>query len=419
MAIVTKFYTKYIKAQADSTEISDSIHRLFLEKTFSLSNFGCIVLTIIASTIVYLSMLCFPHDNYLNYWFAIGMFFYLNRILMTLAYKNGGTIFFFKRCTEISQEMLAITGFLQGILWLSLIAIVMTRDVYPLESKAMAAGFLMLYTFGSLSVYSIIPMWGTFFIPVVFVPICTFLLFQGLFWAISGVLIAIYVSVLLGVSYRNYENYFKSIYQQYENQQLAEELDKLAKTDSLTGVTNRISLDDMLDRAIKQADRAETFIAVLFLDFDRFKFINDNYGHHVGDELLKSVVCRLQTFVRQTDEIFRIGGDEFVLMLTNIESKESIDLVSNKILEVLDPPHLIEGKSIISNVSIGIAVYPDHGKTPQELIHCADTAMYKSKETGGRKFTYYDVSMDNKEKDGKKAKTTSKSRKESSSFATP
>lgn len=412
MGIITKVYEKYIRWRGESPETCRLIERGFLDKNFAQDNYGCPILTTFSTVGIYVVLLLFPHNVWLHYWFICAMVFYAQRGLMTFAYRDGGTRFFFKWYPYVTHELLAALGFVQAVLCLSLLGIVFFDPIYPIQSKIAVMGFLLIFTPASLSVYYIIPMWGTFFILTVYVAVAIVLLFQGWLLAIAGLFILAYALAMLALSYRSYNIQFQAIYQKYEIQKLAEELDKLARTDKLTGVTNRLFLDEKMSAAFKQMDRIESNVAVLFLDFDRFKYINDTYGHRVGDELLKSVVQRLKSSIRETDEIFRIGGDEFVLMLTNVQNRDSVAKFASDLISVLDHPYVIKGKSIVSNVSIGISLYPiDKKTTPEEILHYADVAMYKSKEKGGRAYTFYDPSLEIVEKKGVKKTTTRKNTK--------
>jgi len=160
----------------------------------------------------------------------------------------------------------------------------------------------------------------------------------------------------------------------------------MAHHDALTGLANRLTFFRLTENAIAQARRQCYKFAVLFVDLDHFKDVNDKYGHYIGDQLLITVARRLQTGVRESDVVARLSGDEFVVMLTPIHNGVEAELVGKKLLQRLNSPLTIteEGKTINISIhaSIGISMYPDHGETPQELLDVADEAMYASKSTG-------------------------------------
>jgi diguanylate cyclase (GGDEF)-like protein/PAS domain S-box-containing protein len=159
-------------------------------------------------------------------------------------------------------------------------------------------------------------------------------------------------------------------------------IQQLAYHDPITGLPNRTLLYDRLQLAINRAERDSHGVAVLFLDLDRFKAINDSLGHSVGDQLLKLVAHRLQDCVRSSDTVARLGGDEFVVLIAALENDHAIGMVVMKILEQLSEPYKIEGHDVYTTASIGIALYPRDGHGAEDLLKNADMAMYQAKEAG-------------------------------------
>ncbi len=157
----------------------------------------------------------------------------------------------------------------------------------------------------------------------------------------------------------------------------------LAHHDGLTGLPNRALFVDRLRHAIAHAHRERVKVAVMFLDLDNFKHVNDTLGHHIGDQLLQMTAQRLTSCMREGDTVARLGGDEFTVVLESIANNGEIDCVSQKIIETLSRPLRLDGTDIAITVSIGVSVYPDDSKDSDELIKYADTAMYRAKE-GGR-----------------------------------
>jgi len=172
-----------------------------------------------------------------------------------------------------------------------------------------------------------------------------------------------------------------------------DQLDHLAHHDVLTDLPNRILLQDRLGQAIGLAQRQARQLAVMFMDLDQFKYINDSLGHAVGDQLLQSVAQRLAGCVRHSDTISRQGGDEFVLLLAYIEHAEDAALSAQKILAALAPPHRIDRHDLHIGVSIGISIYPDDGQDAETLIRSADTAMYHAKENGRNNYKFFEQDM--------------------------
>lgn len=162
-----------------------------------------------------------------------------------------------------------------------------------------------------------------------------------------------------------------------------DQLTSMAHFDSLTGLCNRLFFYEKLQYAVTLAKRENEKIALLFLDLDKFKPINDAYGHSVGDKVLREVALRLKSAVRESDCVGRIGGDEFVIFLPKVQSKHQVLNICEKIKNKLNKPILIHNNPISVECCIGVALYPDHGESVKLLSQNADSAMYEAKATGG------------------------------------
>ncbi len=163
----------------------------------------------------------------------------------------------------------------------------------------------------------------------------------------------------------------------------------MAYHDSLTGLPNRILLNDRLQMALLHAQRNKSLVGLLYIDFDRFKPINDTLGHDVGDQLLQQVGNRLKDCLRQQDTVARLGGDEFILLFPEISSQEDAGTLAQKLLDKIRPTFLIGEHEINITLSIGIGLYPDDGKDSKELIKCADKALYLAKSNGRDCYQFY------------------------------
>jgi diguanylate cyclase (GGDEF)-like protein/PAS domain S-box-containing protein len=170
-------------------------------------------------------------------------------------------------------------------------------------------------------------------------------------------------------------------------------MEHLAQHDALTDLPNRVLLNDRLEQAIGLANRHGKSLALLYLDLDRFKHVNDSLGHAVGDNLLKSVALRLTNCVRGTDTVSRQGGDEFVIMLSELLHVEDASGCAEKILRAIQLPYLIDGEEINITASIGIAVYPADGIGPEALLRNADLAMYEAKEHGRNNSQFFRIDL--------------------------
>lgn len=171
-----------------------------------------------------------------------------------------------------------------------------------------------------------------------------------------------------------------------ERRRAEEMLRHVASHDGLTDLPNRSLMMDRLDKAINRAHRENKKCAVMFIDLDGFKPINDTLGHDMGDLLLREVAVRLSKAVRETDTAARFGGDEFVLVLTDLAKPEDVIPVGNKVLELLGQPVLLKGTPVHVGASIGVALYPDHGHSAEAILKQADVAMYGVKEGGKNAF---------------------------------
>ncbi|MGM0703358.1 MAG: putative bifunctional diguanylate cyclase/phosphodiesterase [Pseudomonadota bacterium] len=167
----------------------------------------------------------------------------------------------------------------------------------------------------------------------------------------------------------------------------------LAFHDNLTGLPNRAFFSHLLTKSMQQAHRYDKSFALLFLDLDRFKAINDSLGHDAGDELLQEVSHRLGQSVRESDTVARLGGDEFVVLLPEIEESSHITQVANKILAAVSTPFTLVGQEFRITISIGIARFPDDGEDEQTLMKHADVAMYHAKEEGKNNAQFYSAQM--------------------------
>jgi diguanylate cyclase (GGDEF)-like protein/PAS domain S-box-containing protein len=176
-------------------------------------------------------------------------------------------------------------------------------------------------------------------------------------------------------------------------------LDHLAHHDQLTGLPNRLYLAAHLPGAIEEARRTASNLAVLFLDLDRFKHINDSRGHETGDKLLKAVAQRIRATVRTEDVVVRMGGDEFIVILNTVRSSGQVNETAARINEALSEPVPVDGRPLVTTVSIGVSLYPRDGADMGELLRHSDTAMYQAKDRGRNNFQLFSPGMDRKLKE--------------------
>lgn len=175
-----------------------------------------------------------------------------------------------------------------------------------------------------------------------------------------------------------------------------EELWRIAHHDALTGLPNRLLLDSQLKHAIRNADRNNKRLALMFIDLDNFKDINDSYGHDFGDRVLLKSMKLIKKCLREGDIVARHGGDEFLLILENFSDKMAVDNIAKKILLIFQSPLRIRNQAVLVHFSIGISLYPDDAETAQELLRNADIAMYQAKETGKNNIQYFEQKLADK-----------------------
>jgi len=182
-------------------------------------------------------------------------------------------------------------------------------------------------------------------------------------------------------------SYLKKI--EMELELAKERAEELATHDYLTGLPNRVLLNDRMVNSISLAERNGTKIAVCILDMDNFKQVNDTYGHMAGDEVLKMIAERSKSVLREYDTISRIGGDEFVLLLLDIGTIEQVEITLNRLLEISAKPLELSEGIIHPTFSIGVATFPRNGINPEILLKNADKALYESKKSGKNNISYY------------------------------
>jgi len=210
----------------------------------------------------------------------------------------------------------------------------------------------------------------------------------------NGNVYPIFVTISTVRNARGEIDFYIASFSDISEQKAAEErIRYVAHHDALTGLPNRLHLSIALDRALAVAQRERHKVAVLFIDMDRFKVINDTLGHHVGDQLLVEVARRLKGCVRESDVVARLGGDEFVVVQTGLNDPAAVSPVAAKILHALGQPYEIAGHLLHSSPSIGISLYPDDGEDGATLMKNADTAMYYAKEQGRNNAQFFTAAM--------------------------
>ena len=190
----------------------------------------------------------------------------------------------------------------------------------------------------------------------------------------------------------------KSIRYAIERNNVTQKQHRMAYFDALTDLPNRQLFQDRLNQAIAHAQRYEQKVALMFIDLDDFKLVNDTRGHDMGDLLLQSVARRLECCLRKSDTVARIGGDEFTCILPNIEKKEDLNIVAKKIIRALTTPFELKGHMVQISGSVGASLFPDDTEDFDKLIKNADVAMYHAKKRGKKNFQFFAESLVKKTK---------------------
>jgi diguanylate cyclase (GGDEF)-like protein len=218
---------------------------------------------------------------------------------------------------------------------------------------------------------------------------------QTLAWQLVGTFVILELSVLgLLHQFSRYRRQVRLTAQEYQRRLEAQHaLERMATLDALTDLPNRYMLDEQLSLRVAEARRFERRLALLFIDLDDFKTINDSFGHETGDILLKTAARRMLACLRGYDLLARFGGDEFVVLLSNVEDISEIEYVASRINDALTPRMIVEERELFISASIGISLFPDDAETPGDLLRTADAAMYSAKEAGRNCHRFYTASM--------------------------
>lgn len=184
-------------------------------------------------------------------------------------------------------------------------------------------------------------------------------------------------------------HYIGQFFDNTEQKQAQDRLEFLAFHDSLTGLANRTLFHDRVDQSINHSKRNGTLTAVIYLDLNEFKPLNDKFGHKFGDSVLVNAARIIREAIRKTDTVSRLGGDEFAVLLTEASTIENSVMIAQKIVNQLRQPMQLEGKTVSIGASAGIAIHPDHGTNAEALINAADKAMYAAKNLGGNGYYLY------------------------------
>ncbi len=302
---------------------------------------------------------------------------------------------------ELWKNLFTLGAFLSGISW----GLVGTPFLLPQDGLQQAPMMVILAGVCAGSVPSFSPIRHAalaFIIPAIVPLIVSFVLTQSSIYLFLVLTFTAFLFYLIMISIRTHQIIKTSFQLQFENESLVNHLSdaknrlELANSrlkqdathDPLTQVANRTLFEATFEKAIQKAAEQHTILALLYLDLDGFKDVNDTHGHDAGDQLLLVIVARLSKVLRNTDFLSRLGGDELAIIVENIENVQAIADVAERVREVVSTPVMLKEAEVNIHVSIGIAIYPTDGRDSNTLLRVADRAMYYVKDHGGNNYHF-------------------------------
>lgn len=304
--------------------------------------------------------------------------------------------------------LFAIGALLSGVSWGIVGSLLILKN--DILRQTFVVFLLIGITAAANPFYSPIRRVYALFLFTAFVPFTIWLMMQGSLYILLGLLACVYMIIMLVTSFYSYNLIYTSLKLRFEKTDLikklsiaknllegrTKELEHQVNFDSLTGLPNRTLSIHRISQAISNAEGNGLSVAILFLDLDRFKLINDTLGHPLGDKLLKDVAKRLLGCVREGNTVARVGGDEFLIILHSLEKEAQMLEVTRRCIATINKPFLIDEYKFTITISIGISYYPRDGKDVNTLIRNADIAMYRAKELGRNNFQFFTEKMNEK-----------------------
>jgi diguanylate cyclase (GGDEF)-like protein len=359
----------------------------------------------ITELLIFTFLLCmlWPIENkvILSGWYIVSMILCLSRYLFTYYYTHHiASHKNLKQWTLILTLIALSSGFSWGLLG----SILMPSVIY--EQVMILFLIIGVVAVGNLFYYPVKNIFLIFLVPA-YIPHIIWLFIQGHAYVQIGCMAIIYSLLMLVISNNSYKMVTNSIKLQYENidlissltdakkqlEYLNEKLAIEATHDPLTNLLNRKSLNINLNQLLDVTQRNKGLLAILFCDLDKFKKINDSYGHEVGDKLLIQVSKRMQSILGESDVIARLGGDEFIIILNHISSLSDVDVQANKIIQIIHEPMKIDKFEFQIGMSIGISIFPLDAQDDMTLLKYADDALYQAKSEGRNRFALYSKTL--------------------------
>ncbi len=405
--IIKQFLTK-IKTGPYSSPIKLKIYRSLTDQALY-KEIDPSLTALLIGFLTYIEILFYKQTLLLHVWMFLYFLYYVARIVSHYLYLKSKLLSEKTKETRFSAIQIAMWGFFGGFVWIFFLLILFIQD-YPPEARLLGVWNFSLFTAGLLLRFTFSPLVYLCYIIIIGIPLFFLFIAQGIPFIILGISLMVFF-VFSVVTINNYYSIvFNSFYLQYEYKRVLTRLKKLNKElrmeihrrhkaeaklklsathDALTGLPNRLLLQDRVNQAILASERNHSHCAILFIDLDKFKVVNDDYGHEIGDKILKKVAKRLKKTIRAVDTIGRIGGDEFIVLISDLEKEENVTVIAQKIIKSFAEPYILGKLSFMCSASIGIAIFPKGGRKHMELIKNADSAMYEAKNRGGSCFVFY------------------------------
>jgi len=351
-----------------------------------------IMTSLFCATLVFLGAFASTPHLILFSWYAFFLSMILVLTLLKTAYRRDP-----KRDArfKIWQYCFILSGFLSGLSWgiATLFLFSPTTNIAQTLSLMVVGGV----TSSSVAIFSAIVWAAILFLLSSILPLlCKVIFLDGLIFSWLDIGLATYLLYLLLLCIKMNKMMKNSVLLRHENDQLVKNLSSankqlahIATHDPLTQLDNRRLFYLNVANAIKRAKRNQELLAILYIDLDGFKEVNDAYGHHIGDELLILIADKMKQILRETDLISRLGGDEFTVILERIHSREDVAKIAKKLCDLLTFPSKISEYEIQISASIGISLYPMDGLDTETLVKAADEAMYAAKSGGRDTFQFF------------------------------
>lgn len=350
------------------------------------------IAAVLCATIILIGMLGSGFDGLLIKWYVFFLLVIGARLAMLEAFKRRDI---HHANLQIWEGIFIFGAFLGGSAWGA-----MSHWLFPLASLPQETLSILVIagvTAGAAPALASLYTASIVFMLTSLTPLIVQIFLTGKISTLFDIALTTYLIYMIVISVKIHHMIENIIRLQFKNETLVEELSKrnyelaqLATHDPLTQMENPYLFNIDFHKAIDRAENDNSNFALLYMDLDNFKTVNDIHGHHVGDALLKRVAERMALVIRPSDVLARLGGDEFVILVEGISSRDKPTMIAKNLLNEFTKPFRIEGKELVITPSIGISIFPTDGKTKDELLKAADSAMYIAKKKGRNHYCFYE-----------------------------